>query len=176
MGELILLMGPTGSGKSTQGELLARDLNGVHLSSGKLLFKDPKVAAMLQDGRLMPAEEVHRVVGEAFAAVSVERPIILDGTPRRMADVEWLDQNLAGFGRELKGVVLIDLDMETTLERLTGRGRQDDSPESVQKKYELYEAETGPVIKHYEQAGRLRRVDGRGTVDEVYELVKAALQ
>jgi adenylate kinase family enzyme len=70
MGKLILLMGPTGSGKSTQGDRLAQVLDGVHLSSGHLLREDPRAAAMLTtgnhhvDGR-GSIDEVHELVRAA---------------------------------------------------------------------------------------------------------------
>src|SRR6266536_2997617 len=131
MGELILLMGPTGAGKSVQGDLLAQELRGVHLSSGELLRRDPKAAAAIADGRLAPASEVERVVGEAVAAVEPERAIVLDGFPRTMSNVRWLEQNLPKQGRRLRGVVLLELDWETSMKRLGLRDRADDAPDAV---------------------------------------------
>src|SRR3954468_2073165 len=111
MADLIVLMGPTGAGKSVQGDLLAKDLNGVHLSSGNLLRQDLHAAAMLVSGKLMAAHEVERVVGEAIAKVPEEQPIILDGTPRTMSNVHWIKRNLPHYNRILKRVVLIELDL-----------------------------------------------------------------
>ena len=85
MGKLVVFMGPTGAGKSVQGELLAERYGWVHLSSGTLLRRDPQAAAQMRDRRLAPAPEVERVVGEALARVPEDRPVVLDGTP---ADLE----------------------------------------------------------------------------------------
>jgi adenylate kinase len=175
VGALIVLMGPTGAGKSVQGDLLAGELHGVHLSSGKLLRRDPHAAAMLMDGRLAPAEEVERVVGEAIDAVTPEQPVILDGFPRTMSNVHWLDQELPAHNRVLTRVIWIDMDMETSLKRLSLRDRADDAPTAVREKYQLFEEKTTPVIEHYERAGLLRHVDGRGSIEAVHELIKAAL-
>jgi len=175
MAELIALMGPTGAGKSVQGDLLADDLSGVHLSSGNLLREDPHVAAMLADGRLAPAGEVEAIVGKAVDAVPLETPIILHGFPRTMSNVRWLDEELPLHHRTLRAVVLIELDPETILKRLGLRGRADDAPEAVQEKWDLYHTKTRPVIEHYDKMGLVRRVDGRGTIEEVRALVRAAI-
>lgn len=175
MGALIVLMGPTGAGKSVQGELLAADFGGTHLSSGKLLREDPQAAAKLADGRLAPAEEVHRVVGAAMAKVPQDRPVVLDGTPRREADVKWLEEILPKLHRELKCVVLIDLDIETSLQRLGLRGRVDDAPEAVREKWRLFEEVTGPVLRHYRKLGLLVTVDGRGSIEKVHHKMHAAV-
>jgi adenylate kinase len=175
LGTLIVLMGPTGAGKSSQGDLLAKELGGVHFSSGALLREDPKAAAMLVSGHLAPAEEVERVVGEAIDAVPREQPIILDGFPRTMSNVHWLDSELPKHNRVLRRVVLIELDIETSLQRLGLRDRADDAPAAIREKYRIFEEKTMHVVEHYEQQGLLARVDGRGTREQVQALIKAVL-
>ena len=74
---------------------MAEQYGAAHLSSGKLLRKDPKALAQMEDGRLAPASEVERVVGEGMGKVPRDQLLVLDGFPRRYSDVEWLEQ---GFG------------------------------------------------------------------------------
>lgn len=175
MGQLIVLMGPTGAGKSVQGELLAERNGWVHLSSGTLLRRDPKAAAQMQDGRLAPAIEVERVVGEALAGVPEDQAVVLDGTPRTWSNVHWLEEDLPNLHRELKVVLLIELDIATSVKRLGLRGRADDVPAAVREKWELFETVTRPVIEHYRKLGLLRTVDGRGNIEEVHDAIVAAL-
>ena len=175
MAELIVLMGPTGAGKSVQGDLLAQDMKGVHLSSGNLLRQDPKIAELIAGGQLAPAEEVERIVGEAIDSIEPGQPIIFDGFPRTMCNVKWMDEELPKHQRTLRAVVLIELDLATIKERLGLRDRADDSPEAVQEKWDLYHEKTRPVIEHYEELGLLKRVDGRGSIEEVQALVREAL-
>jgi adenylate kinase len=176
VGRLIVLMGPTGAGKSAQGDLLAEALGGVHLSSGKLLRQDPVIAAALKDGRLAEAADVHRVVGEAMAAVPAHVPLVLDGTPRTMVDVEWLDTNLPKYDRELESAILIELDIETSIQRLVKRGRGDDTVDAIKEKYALFENVTRPVVEHYRRLGLVLQVDGSGTIEEVHEAIMQALE
>jgi adenylate kinase len=175
MGRLICLMGPTGAGKSVQGDLLAEQYGAVHFSSGKLLRRDPHAAAQMVDGRLVPAAEVEALVGEAIAHVPKEQLVVLDGFPRTRSNVEWLERELPGLDRRLRRVVLIELDIETSLERLGLRGRADDAPEAIRAKYELFENVTRPVVEHYESLGLLSRVDGRGSIEDVHEHIAAVL-
>lgn len=175
MASLIVLIGPTGAGKSVQGDLLAQELDGVHLSSGDLLRRDVAAAAAIADGKLAPAEHVERIVGEAVAAIPADHPIIMDGVTRTMSNVRWLEGKLTEWGRELQCVVLIELDLETSMKRLGLRHRADDAPEAVKEKWDEYTAKTQPVVDYYDSLGLLRRIDGRGSVDEVQRLMRNAI-
>lgn len=175
MGELIVLMGPTGAGKSSQGDLLAEDLGGVHLSSGKLLRRDPRLAEMIAHGGLAPAELVETIIGEALDAVEPGVPVVLDGFPRTMSNVRWLNEHLGEHGRSLRCVIFLDLDIETSLARLGLRERSDDAPAAVREKWREFEEKTRPVVDYYEEQGLIKHVDGRGTLEEVRQLVKACL-
>jgi adenylate kinase len=176
MGRLIVLMGPTGAGKSVQGDLLAEQYGAVHLSSGKLLRQDPEALAQMSDGRLAPAPLVERIIGDAMAVVPKEELVVLDGFPRTQSNVDWMERELPRVGRRLRVVVLIQLDIETSLERLRLRGRADDGVEAIKAKYALFEKVTRPVIDHYRKAGLLVEVDGRGTIEEVHAQIVSALE
>lgn len=176
MAELIVLMGPTGAGKSVQGDLLASELAGVHLSSGNLLRQDPRAAAMIADGKLAPAAEVERIVGEALDVIPESKPVILDGFPRTLSNLDWMTKQLPSHKREVKAVVLIELDLATSMHRLGLRDRADDAPEAVQAKWDEYITKTQPVIDHYQKLGLLKRIDGRGNVDDVQRLLREAIK
>jgi len=175
MAKLIILMGPTGAGKSVQGDFLAQELDGVHLSSGNLLRQDPEAAKMITNGKLAPAHEVERIIGEAIKQVPAEKAVILDGFPRTQSNLDWMDRELPKLNRPVTDVILLELDAATILDRLGARARLDDTPEAVQMKLDEYDRNTQPVVEHYANSGMIKRIDGRGTMDEVRELVRVAL-
>lgn len=176
MGNLITLMGPTGAGKSVQGDLLAEKNGWIHLSSGKLLRADHRASKLMVAGRLAPAQEVERVVGDAMRAVPADTTLILDGLPRTDHNVRWLEQTLPELGRTLVRVILIELDIETSMKRLGLRGRADDVPDAVREKWKLFEEYTIPVVEHFRAKGLLSTVNGRGTIEEVHQEIVHALE
>lgn len=172
MGELIILMGPTGSGKSSQGELIAQDLGGVHLSSGHVLRDHPATAELMKSGNLVPAEQVENVVGEVIDGIPQEKPIVLDGFPRTQSNVDWIDHELLKHGRQLRMVILLNVDREAILQRLRLRDRSDDTEDAVRRKWSAYERWTKPVIDHYREQGILQEVDGNGTFEDVRDRIE----
>jgi adenylate kinase len=172
MGDLIILMGPTGSGKSSQGELIAKDLGGVHLSSGHILREHPRTAKLMESGNLVPADQVEAVMGEVIDNIPQSKPIVLDGFPRTHSNVDWIDHELLKHGRTLRRVILLDVNRETILERLRLRDRADDGSDAIKQKWAAYERWTLPVVEHYRELGLLAVVDGNGTFDEVRDLIE----
>jgi adenylate kinase len=173
MPSTIALLGPPGSGKGTQAERLRDVLGYLWLSTGALLREaradgtelGHRAAGYMDRGELVPDEVIVDVVEEALAEAG-DRPVLLDGFPRSVAQAEAL-------GRELDAVVLIDVPDDVVAERIAGRGqgRADDNPDTVRERLRVYHEETEPLVEHYERQGKLRRVDGARSPDEVHEEV-----
>jgi adenylate kinase len=178
-----VILGKQGAGKGTQGLRLAKHFNTQHLSTGQL-FRDSAevgVAAGLEAkdymdrGELVPDEIVVAVVEERFSNPSeVEPGFVLDGFPRTANQAGELDRIL-GKHHPLDGVVDLDVPTKLAIERLLGRKREDDTEESIQRRLELYEKETEPLINLYRKRGLLVRVDGVGEEDEVYRRLLDAI-
>ena len=174
----IALLGPPGSGKGTQAERLRDELGYTWLSTGDLLREarangtevGRRAADYMDRGDLVPDDVIVDVVEDALAKAG-DRPVLLDGFPRSVPQAEAL-------GRDLDAVILIDVPDEVVMERIAGRqdGRADDKPETVRERLRVYHHETEPLIGHYEQQGKLRRVDGAQEPDAVHDDVRAALQ
>jgi len=124
----LVLIGPPGSGKGTQAELL-RDKNGfVHYSTGEV-FRDQirrktQVGARVEDyvasGRLVPDEVVFYVVN-TFMAENIGKPILFDGFPRTVPQAQGLDSVLGKNGLNVNIAVLVDLADDEVVKRLTAR-------------------------------------------------------
>jgi adenylate kinase len=176
----ITLLGPPGSGKGTQAARLHDDLRFAPLATGDLLraarAQDTELgrraAEYMDSGELVPDELIVALVREAIA--DADGPVLLDGFPRTCAQADALADVLAAHERELSAAVLIDVPDDVVIERISGRGqgRSDDNPDTVRERLRVYHEQTEPLVAYYGDRGLLRRVDGRGDPDEVYEQVR----
>jgi adenylate kinase len=127
----------------------------------------------LEAGELVPDDTVVTIIRDRVRGGS--RCFVLDGFPRNVAQAEALDGILAEVGAPLDAVLQFVLDRRTLLERVAGRGRDDDRPEIVARRLDVYDAQTKPLVEHYRARGLLREIDGRGTPDEVHAEIIATL-
>ena len=181
MARTIVLLGPPGSGKGTQAERLGDD-GWLTLSTGDLLREarsqdtelGDKASEYMDRGDLVPDDLIVALIGDELDGRDDES-IILDGFPRTVAQADALAEALQPHGRELSSVVLIDVPDEVVAERISGRGRADDAPETVRERLHVYHDETEPLISYYEQRDLLRRVDGKGDPDDIERRLRDAL-
>jgi len=175
----LILMGPPGVGKGTQAKRLAERNGWVQLSTGDL-FRDHlkrstplgELAQRYMDrGEYVPDDVTIDMVREFIEGLPKTTRVMFDGFPRTVAQAEALEALLAERGRSIGGVLLIDVPREELVRRIRNRsrseGRADDTPEVIARRFDVYAEQTQPVVEHYESLGRLRRVNGLGSVDEV---------
>jgi adenylate kinase len=177
MSRTIVLFGPPGSGKGTQAERLHAALGFAQLATGDLLRaarKDDtelgrRAGEYMDRGELVPDDVVVAALAAALAGLG-DRPVVLDGFPRTVAQAEAL-------GRDLDAAVLIDVPDEIVVERIAGRGegRADDDPETVRERLRVYHRRTEPLAAYFDERALLRRVDGAGDADSVEREIRAAL-
>ena len=187
MGDIVL-MGPPGSGKGTQAKLVTDGPGWVWLSTGELFRLHARLGSELGTlarsyldlGEYVPDDVTVRMVRERIREIPKTTRIMFDGFPRTVAQAQALDVLLSEIGRGVGGVTLLDVPRDELTKRLTERGKQeyrsDDAPDLIASRYDVYLNQTAPVIEHYERRKLLRRVDGRGTPDEVGARMKTALE
>lgn len=175
---MILFFGPPGSGKSVQGQLLVGRNGWQWLSTGDLFrnSRDPEVLKRMASGELIDDNLTNKVVDAAIKAAKKNSPIVLDGYPRNLHQVEWLLKYLPAHGRKIECVVLFQVPREELVNRLVGRGRVEDSPEVINHRLDIYQKKTSPVVDYYREQGvPVIGVDGTGSIPEVHERIYKAV-
>ena len=183
----LLIVGPQGSGKGTQGIRIAESYGIPVVSTGDIFRANIKegtplgqqVTAILDKGDLVPDELTSEIVRDRLAQDDAANGFLLDGYPRNTAQVAHLDEFLCARGESLDAVILLDVPREESLERLKLRaaeqGRSDDTDEAIAHRLDIYEHETAPILEVYGPRGIVDRIDGVGSLDEITERVFAAL-
>ncbi len=183
----LLIVGPQGSGKGTQGVLVAEAFGIPVVSTGDIFRANIKagtelgqqVTAIMEAGDLVPDELTSAIVRDRLSQDDAANGFQLDGYPRNPAQVAHLDEFLGERGETLDAVILLDVPREESLERLRLRaieqGRADDTAEAIAKRLDIYEQETAPIIEVYAERGIVDRIDGVGSLEAITERIGAAL-
>lgn len=180
----IVLLGPPGSGKGTQGARLAQHLGIPKTSTGELLRQAVKdgtdlgtqAKSFMERGLLVPDEVILGLIGEVLASPEAESGIIMDGFPRTIAQAQAVDRMLAARGEHVDHVISLEVPEDELVTRMMGRarmeGRSDDTPEAIRKRFTVYREQTAPLIAYYEDQQVVREVPGTGSVEEIAGRVK----
>lgn len=172
----ILLIGPQGSGKSTQADLLAHYLKVPKITIGDIFRKiaeedselGKKVRDILNQGHLVDDQITSEIVKERLSHSDYKEGFIVDGYPRTLEQARLFDPN---FDK----VFYLKLKEEAVMERLLKRGREDDTEELINKRLELYCEQTQPLLDDYKNKGILVEIDGTGSVEKVQEDIRKHL-
>jgi adenylate kinase len=182
-----VILGPPGSGKGTQGKLLSERLELPKIATGDLLrdaleAKMPlgqKAKQYMDRGELVPDTVIMGLVGEQLERPEAANGAIFDGFPRTIPQAEALDRLLSKRGARLRCVLLFDVAEEEVVRRMMRRskveGRSDDDPATVQRRLQVYQQATAPLIAYYGSRGIMHRVQGTGEVNEVSERIRHIL-
>lgn len=183
----LLLMGPPGAGKGTQGVLLAEALGIPKFATGDLLREAVKLGtplglrakAVMEAGHLVSDDIILGIMREELAKPEAVRGVLFDGVVRTIPQAEGLAALLAERGRQLEHVLFLDVTDAEILGRLekrrTRESRADDDPAAVAVRLEAYREQTAPVIAWYEQHGSVQRIAAVGTVADVAARIREAL-
>jgi adenylate kinase len=175
----LLLIGPPGAGKGTQASRLSAMLQVPAISTGDIFRQNVrdstplgvKAQAFMDAGDNVPDALTNELVRDRLEQTDCANGFLLDGYPRTLDQVSYLDSVLEANGTAMDIVVELVADPEVVVERLRSRaidqGRSDDDEAVVRHRLDVYQEQTAPLIGLYEQRGLLAKVDGIGEIDEV---------
>ncbi|MCA1533781.1 adenylate kinase [Bradyrhizobium sp. NBAIM03] len=189
----IILLGPPGSGKGTQAQLLVQRYGIVQLSTGEMLRAAVaagtpvglKAKEIMASGGLVPDDVVVGIISDRIEQPDAKSGFILDGFPRTVPQAEALDELLKRKHLKLDAVIELRVNesallsrVETRVAQMRERGeevRLDDTPEVLTKRLASYRSQTEPLIHYYSERRKLSTIDGMMTIDEVTRAIHRQL-
>jgi adenylate kinase len=183
----LLIVGPPGAGKGTQAARLTGGFGIPAISTGDI-FRDNiaretplgvEIKAIVDAGDYVPDSLTNALIASRIEEEDAREGFLLDGYPRTLDQVSYLDEILGAKGHSLDAVIQLVADQDEVVSRLRKRaieqGRVDDSEEAIRHRQEVYARETRPLIDVYDKRGLLVEVDGLGDMDEITERIFAGL-
>lgn len=207
----LLIMGLPGAGKGTQAAKIVDTYGVSHISTGDMFRAAMKnetemgklAKSFIDKGELVPDEVTNGIVKERLAESDIkENGFLLDGYPRTLEQAHALDKTLAELGLTLDGVINIDVNPDSLVERLSGRiihketgetfhkvfnppageyneddyyQREDDKPETVKHRLDVNIAQGQPILDHYREQNLVTDIEGNQEIDQVFKDVKEAI-
>ena len=184
----IVIFGAPGSGKGTHSDLMKKNYDLTHISTGDMLRQEIKKGTELgiiakryiDKGQLLPDDLICDVLDKFLYTLKDNKGIIFDGFPRTIPQAEALEKILNKRGMDVS--ILIDLQVEDAeltkrlLERGRISGRSDDNEETIQSRLKVYKSQTSPLAEYYKRKGKHVAIKGHGTIEEIFSRIDEAIK
>lgn len=179
----LILFGPPGSGKGTQSVKIAEKYQLKHVSTGDILRNEIKnetelglrVKDIIEKGELVPDELLIQILHSVMDKNKDVNGFIFDGFPRTIVQAEALDELMGSIGVQISKVISLDVADEEVIARLLKRaeieGRKDDNEETINNRLSVYKNQTSPLLDYYAKQNKLFKVDGVGSIDEIFDSI-----
>ena len=183
----LLIVGPPGAGKGTQSARLLESFSIPAIATGDIFRTNIaeetplgiEVKAIVDAGDYVPDSLTNALVSSRLEEEDALEGFLLDGYPRTLEQVSYLDNLLAARGQCLDAVIQLVADQEEVVARLRKRaiaqGRTDDTEDAIRHRQQVYGRETTPLIAVYRDRDLLIEVDGLGEIDDVSSRISEAL-
>lgn len=183
----IVIFGAPGSGKGTQGEMIAKKYKLEHVSTGELLRNEIKEETELgktadefiSKGQLVPDYIMINILDDLVKKNLDKKGFIFDGFPRTAAQGLALDEKLKENNLEISRVICLDVEEEKLIGRLLKRGqiegRSDDNRETIESRLKVYHNQTEPLIDFYNKQNKLTVIEGNGSIESIFESIEQVI-
>ena len=164
---MIILFGLAGSGKGTQGKALSEIFGWRWLSVGEAIRQTGGYEEIINNGRLIPDEDVVRIMDKQIEKAEDEGfDVILDGYPRDKVQAEYIMKTMAD---KIDGAIILEVPKEELYNRLALRARDDDKEKaSIDRRFEIFEQNIYSILPLLEAHDiPIKRVDGVGRIEDV---------
>lgn len=169
----ILLIGPQGSGKSTQAKSLSEFLKVPFISVGDIFRKisledteqGKRIKKILEGGQLVDDQTTSEIIRETLKDRDYQNGFVVDGYPRT-------EEQLRSYDPGFDKIFYLDVPEEEVIRRLLARGRSDDSYDLIKTRLDLYYKQTQPLLDYYKNNGKLIHIDGTGSIEKVQDEIR----
>ena len=180
-------MGPPGAGKGTQAKFISEKFSIPHISTGDIFRENLKketaigleAKSYMDRGEYVPDDVTNRIVADRLTWPDAANGFLLDGYPRTLDQVKFLDETLKTQNHQIDRVIELVADINTLVKRLLNRAKEqnraDDTEEVITKRLEVYLAETAPIIETYKDKNLVVQVDALGDIDVITRRILTAL-
>src|SRR3989338_7702499 len=173
----IIILGPVGSGKSTQAKLLSDFLDVPTVSAGDVAYyaslgETPEakiIKETMQRGDLLPDDIMYNLMTEHLGSGESSKEMIIDGFPRTLPEAEMFTWPVG------RVIYIYVLDGEAT-KRLFARGCMDHKPDVIANRLNIYQKETEPVLEYYRSKEILLKINGDCSPEQVFEQIKGSFE
>ena len=181
-GEIVVLVGPPGSGKGTLAKSLVEEYEFQHISTGDLIrnSEDEELKKIISKGEMVPDDKMIEILESKINHLDLEKNIGRDGYPRNLEQAKQLDKMLGKMGVGLSHAIFINIGREEAIKRIQKRSetenRSDDSDfDVINKRFDEYLEKTFPLVDLYKKSRKLIEVDGSTGKEEVLNSVVKSL-
>jgi adenylate kinase len=183
----VVLLGPPGAGKGTQGAIISQQHGIPRIATGDLLRDAVKAGsplgmrskAYMDQGKLVPDDIILGLIEEKLESREAQHGVIMDGFPRTIAQAKAVDRLLSSRGARVEYVLAFDVAEEELVRRMAGRagteGRSDDTPETIRRRLDVFRKTTEPLIAYYRQRDIVTHVEATGSIDQIAARVEEVL-